>query len=354
MEFGRRNILLMGMLGALGCLLLGQIMHLVPERPKTAEATLYQSQEPIWVQGVVIRREYPLYAPQQGSWLCQVQDGAKVAAGQTVVRWETGRSLGEEALSLHLLQRGAQAAEEPLYTRRMALREYIRQLAAARGTGRISAAQEVAGLVLGESQDVSRRLSEREEALEMQSGGFHQSISAPESGIFVSWTDGLEERLTPEDPWGGWSLPLKPLPGETVGRLVLGDTWYFRGKVPMALEPGDRLEAQLPVNAAPVTLTVQAVRDDWVLFSCQACMAEAAQTRTMTVKILPEPKTGVEIPAEAVYTVGEETGVWRLVGEAVQFQPVTILRETEGQAVAALEPSGEGLRPGDQVLLDHR
>lgn len=347
MGAGRQKLLLRWMLAALGCLLLGQVIQLVPERPKTAEAKLYQSREPITVHGVVIRREYPLYAPGAGSWLSQVSDGQRVAAGQTVARW----AVGNADLSLSLLQKGTRAAQEPIYTRRMALRESLRQLAAARNAARVSAAQSVAGWVMGEAQDVALQLAAEEASA--QGSGFHPEVSAPESGIFVSWADGLEPLLTPESPWEGWALPIKPLPAETVGRLVLGDTWYFRANLSMALEVGDSLEAELPEDAAPVTLEVQSLRGSTVLFSCREQLEKAALTRTMTIKISPPAETGVEIPAEAVYTVGEETGVWRLVGDAVQFQPVTVLREADGQALVALEAS-EGLQPGDQVLLDYQ
>ncbi len=347
MGAGRQKLLLRWMLAALGCLLLGQVIQLVPERPKTAVARLSQSREPITVRGVVIRQEYPLYAPSAGSWLSQVSDGQRVAAGQTVARWEAGNA----DLTLCLLQKGNRAAQEPIYTRRMALRENLRQLAAARNASRVPASQEAAETVMGEAQDVGLRLAAAEASA--QDSGFHPGVSAPESGIFVSWADGLEGILTPETPWEGWALPIKPLPEETVGRLVLGDTWFLRAELSMALEVGDTLEAELPEDAAPVTLRVREIRGNTVLFSCRERMEAAALTRTMTIKISPPAESGVEIPAEAVYTVGEETGVWRLIGDAVQFQPVTILREADGQALAALE-SSEGLQPGNQVLLDYQ
>lgn len=107
-------------------------------------------------------------------------------------------------------------------------------------------------------------------------------------------------------------------------------------------------EAEMTVES--VTVTPQGSQ---VLLSCGEYGAAVAELRTLTVKILKDSKTGLEIPAQAVYTVGEETGVWCLVGDSTRWKPVTILEDLGETVLVELDRSStDNLWPGDAVLLD--
>lgn len=355
----RQKTLLLLMAGALGAMLLGQLLSAAWERnPKTVTAMLYQGDAPIYATGVVIRQEITIAAETTGNWIHQVRDGEKVAAGQTLFAWEEAQPLAHAAQAVRLLRNGKAAAAEPLVSRRENIRQAIAALGSAEGVQRRESSEILAGYLLGESEELEARLEDAEEALLSQGAEVSHVICAPEAGIFVSRADGLETILTPEQPWTEWSLPVPPADRLTMGRLVMGDTWYFRTSLSFVPEEGDTLDATLLYGDFPtVEMTVEEVRRQntgcQALLSCREALAEAAMVRQLEIKLLPEAKTGVEIPAEAIYTVDGELGVWCLVGEAAQFKPVTILERLGDQVVVELDQSTtQGLWPGDQVLLE--
>ena len=357
----RQKTLLLLMACVLGAMILGQFLSLAAVRdPKTVTAQLYQGDAPILVSGVVIRQEYTISAETTGNWIHQVQDGDKVAAGQTLFAWEESLPLANAAQTVRLLRRGIAAAAEPLVSRRENIREAIAALGSTEGAQRREASEILTGYLLGESEDLETQLENAEEALLSQGAEVSHEICAPEAGIFVSWADGLETILTPEQPWTEWALPVSPVDRLTMGRLVVGDTWYYRTTLSFVPEEEDVLDAML-LNGSfqTVEMTVEEIRRQeegcQVLLSCREALAEVAKVRQLEIKLLPEEKTGVEIPAEAIYTVDGEMGVWCLVGEAAQFKPVTILERLGDQVVVELDQSTtQGLWPGDQVLLDEQ
>ena len=357
----RQKTLLLLMAGVLGAMLLGQVLSTATVwRPETVTAQLYQGDPPISVSGVVIRQEQTITAETAGNWIHQVEDGEKVAAGQTLFCWEESQTLIQAAQAVRLLRNGMDAAVEPLMSRRENIHEAIAALGTAEGAQRRECSEVLTGYLLGESENLDSRLEAAEESLMAQSAEVGHTICAPETGIFVSEADGLESVLTPEYPWTEWALPLRPVDPQVMGRLVVGDTWYYRMTLSFVPEEGDVLDAVLLSGIFQrVELTVEEVRKQTegsqVLLSCREALAEVSQVRQLEAKLLPEEKTGVEIPAAAIYTVDGEMGVWCLVGEAAQFKPVTILEKLGDQVVVELDQSTtQSLWPGDVVLLDYQ
>lgn len=357
----RQKTLLLLMLGALGVLLVGQLLSAAGIRePETAVAQRYSGEGPVYISGVVIRREIPLTAETRGSWMPQVDDGEKVAANQELFVWETPQGLENAACTVRLLRAGQQAENMPVLSRREEIHGAIARLNTVDETDRRVASEALTGLLLGETGELAPRLRAAENVLMTQNAQPAQSIRAPEAGIFAAAADGLETVLTPETPWAEWPLPPGPADTRTLGRLVLGDTWYYRTVLPFAPEAGDTLEARLLggiFQTVPLTVeTVRPQKDGWLtLMSCGTALAEVADIRQLAAKILPDSESGVEIPAEAVYTVEGETGVWCLVGEAARFKPVTILKKLGDTVVVELDQSTtENLWPGDVVLLDYQ
>ena len=181
-------------------------------------------------------------------------------------------------------------------------------------------------------------------------------MRSPAAGIFVSAADGLESILTPADPWILWALPEKPLPEDAVGRLITGDTWYFRTELPFPVQAGDTLRGSLFWNGAELTLNVEETRrDGQTMLSCEQMLSQMAAVRQAEIKIYPDSQSGLEIPARAVYTVEQRTGVWCLVGEAARFKPVTVIEDLGETVVVSLDLSTtDSLWPGDRILLYYR
>lgn len=354
----RQKTLLWLMFLALTLLLLGQVTGLLwRSGPATATARLYSGEESVRVTGTVIRQETVLYFPHGGSWTAAVDSGEKVAAGQTLF---TGASTpADTAREVRVLRAGTSAAGLPLPEQSRQLHEAIAILNTAEASERGAAAEQTAALMMARQGEeaLAPALEQAQQKLREQATAA-ENVTAPESGIFAAHVDGLEAVLTPETPDAEWMLPEKPAGTLTAGRLITGDTWYYRVELPFVPEVGETLRLELANGIfAEVSMTVETVTEtaegSRVLLSCRQQLEAVAEIRNLTAKILKDSETGLEIPARAVYTVGEETGVWCLEGDSPCWKPVTVIKELEDTVIVQLDRSTTaGLWPGDTVLLE--
>ena len=354
----RQRTLLRGMLAALGALLLGQVLSLVVQRPpETATAELYYGEAPIRLTGTVIRQETVLAAPDAGAWTAAVSSGEKVAAGQTLFVRQRPAEQEQAARQVRILQAGLSAAKQPVAVQRETLHETIALLNTAQASGRQDLSEQLTGLVMEEEKTLDTALDQAERQLRSWPETAGQTGKAPVSGIFTATADGLETVLTPQTPQALVMLPVRDTE-DTAGRIITGDTWYYRVELPQAPAVGQTLtlellggifqEAEMTVESA-----VPTARGSRVLLSCRQYLAEVAQCRTLSAKLKKDSETGLEIPLRALYTEGDETGVWCLVGDQTRWKRVTVLRELGDTAVVALDRSTtENLWPGDTVLLE--
>lgn len=310
------------MLGAVGLILLGQVLSWVRERPPETALVRLHVEEPVLICGTVQAEAEILDLPQGDDWFPCVAKGDRVASGQAVYQKGRSRGLETAALSVRLL-RGAAETDLATVSRRSRLLESIAAQSGG-GTGqRPDLAEQTALLAMAE-QDRETLCGELERAETILMGygaKQRQTVTAPRAGIFAG------------------------------DRIVAGEQWYLETELPFAVEMGQTLEAELLGDIfRTVTLTVEAEHGK-ILLSCQECLAQAVQCETLTAKILKDSETGLEIPATAVYTVGEETGVYVYSGGSARWQSVTLLLRQEDTAI--VQPTkAAGLRPGDRVLLE--
>ena len=356
MNTKRRRWMLWITMGALAALLGGQVFSTAKHRTQpTVTAVLYTGPDPIYLHGVIVRDEISVVANRAGDWALAARDGEKVAAGQALLIETPSPDSLSAARSVRILRGGMEASGLSLPARRDSLRDTISRLSNTAGADRIGYAEQVAALLLGENENTVDMLTAAEDSLLTLYGKPRSMISAPQAGVFSAVADGLETVLTPEDPWALCPLPATPSPENVMGRLILSDVWYVRVlyiDLPDAPVPGDTLEGVLLGGPERrVTLTLEEIHGTQALLSCETALEDVASLREIAIKILPESEFGVEIPAETVYTVGEQEGVWCLVGEAAVFKPITVIHDLGTTLVVELDQSSTAfLWPGDQIL----
>lgn len=316
------------MLGAVAFLLVGQVLSWAQERPPETGVVRLYVEEPVLICGEVQAEAKPMDLPQRDNWSLCVDRGDRVAAGQAVYQKDRPRDMETLALSVRLL-RGAAEADMAAVSRREQLLEAISALdSGALDSGacgqRPELAEQTALLAMAEQdrETLNGDLERAETILLGYGAGQRQAITAPQAGIFAG------------------------------DRIVTGEQWYLEAELPVSMEPGEELEVELQNGIfRTVTMTVEDEKDGKTRLSCQECLAQAVQCGTITAKILKDSETGLEIPAAAVYTVGEETGVYVYSGGSARWQSVTLLLRQEDTAIVR-PAKAEGLRPGDRVLLE--
>lgn len=320
---GKQGTIIGLMLAAVGLLLMGQFFAWVQARPPETGLVRLHVEEPELISGQVVAEQVPVDVPEGDRWSLCVQPGQQVAAGQVLYQRQRPRELESLALSVRLL-RGAAEAEEAAVSRRKALLAAIGGLNSSGVRGRPEQVEQTAALVLAEQEKENLTADlERAEALLLGYGAeTRDTVTAETAGIFT---------------------------GEAI---VTGDRWFLEAELPFALGPGETLEAELLGGIfQTVTLTAEEEEDGKTVLSCGACLSQAVRMEQITAKIFKDSESGLEIPARAVYTVGEETGVYVVSGENFRWRPVTILYMQQDKAIVQPNQPG-GLSPGDRVRLE--
>ena len=370
--------------------------------------------------GFLIREERVL--PDEGGGLLRIQraEGERVAAGGIVAsvyadqasldRQAEIDSLESRVEQLRYAQDLALAAET---TRKLDaqitqnLLEYRRFLTADRLYDAESTALELRAMVLKRDYsdtgngDISLQLQELGAqllALRSQSEGTVRRIAAPEAGLYSSEVDGFESVLTPDlvedlTPSSLSALRADPSAVSQVGKLVLGDEWYYAA-VMSAEDAAALLQRQEELRRAgdslylrfskgvdrdlPVTLRFTGPRENRqvvAVFWGNAYLRELTLLRQQRSQVITDTISGIRVPkeclrAEKAYldengqsATQEAIGIYCLVGREARFKPVQVVHSAESFVLVTpapeLNPEVAGdakriIRPGEQVVVSAR
>ena len=364
------------------------------------------------LSGYVVRDETVL--PDDTSGLLQQQrtEGERVSAGGVVALVyadQASLELQQQIQSLQTQIEQLQYAEEAALGAEVSLRldaqilQTIRNYRGALAADRLDTAEdygdELRSLVMkrdytySDTADLSARLSELQSqvnTLQAQAGSSVRRITAPESGLYSAVVDGYETILTPENVeqlTPGQISALEPdesgLPNN-VGKLVLGDTWYYVAVVEeseaQTLEESGTLKLRFAKGVSQ-DLSVELIHVSEaengrvaVVFRGDTYLSGLTLLRQQSAEVIRQTYTGIRVPKEAVRvrerTVTDEdgtestvneTGVYCIVGMEARFKPVDVLYSGEDFALvrSTLDTAEEvtksqeeiRLRAGDEVII---
>ena len=368
----------------------------------------YEVESTVDLTGFVVREERVLPDDNGGLLRIQRAEGERVASGGIVAsvyadqasldRQAEIDSLEGRVEQLQYAQDLALAAET---TRKLDaqisqdLLEYRRFLAADRLYDAESTALELRALVLKRDYsdvgngDIAAQLQELGAqllALRSQAEGSVRRVSAPEAGLYSAEVDGFETVITPEllkdiTPSQLSALAPDPSVSSRVGKLVLGDEWYYAAAMPA----GDAVALQERQNERPlllrfskgvdrdlpVTLEAIGAREDGrvvVVFRGSAYLQELTLLRQQRTQVITGTIGGIRVPkeslrAERAYldengkSVSEEsTGLYCMVGREARFKPVEVVYSADTFVLvrSTSEDVKRQLRPGEQIVVSAR
>ena len=379
----------------------------------TTLAYHYQVELSADLSGYVVRDE--LVLPDESSGLRQLQrtEGERVSSGGTVAlvyadqatldQQEEIQTLETQLEQLRYAQEAALGAEVSQRLDAQILQtmvDYRSALAADRLDRAEDCGAELRSLVLkrdytySDTADLTARIEELQsqvDSLRSQTGSSIRRLTAPESGLYSAVVDGYETVLTPENLetlTPGALARLQPdeavLAEANVGKLVLGDDWYYvatmeEGEAALLAESSSLklrfskgvsqdLDVELLSVSQPENGRVTAV------FHGDTFLSELTLLRQQSAKIIRRTTEGIRVPIEAVRireqtvtdedgneTTVSETGVYCVVGVEARFKPVEVLYSGEEFALVrstldAAEEVTESqeqirIRAGDEVII---
>ena len=390
-----------------------QAMRYFGDPLTTTLAYHYQVELSADLSGYVVRDE--LVLPDESSGLRQLQrtEGERVSSGGTVAlvyadqatldQQEEIQTLETQLEQLRYAQEAALGAEVSQRLDAQILQtmvDYRSALAADRLDRAEDCGAELRSLVLkrdytySDTADLTARIEELQsqvDSLRSQTGSSIRRLTAPESGLYSAVVDGYETVLTPENLetlTPGTLARLQPdeavLAEANVGKLVLGDDWYYvatmeEGEAALLAESSSLklrfskgvsqdLDVELLSVSQPESGRVTAV------FHGDTFLSELTLLRQQSAKIIRRTTEGIRVPIEAVRireqtvtdedgneTTVSETGVYCVVGVEARFKPVEVLYSGEEFALVrstldAAEEVTESqeqirIRAGDEVII---
>ncbi len=240
--------------------------------------------------------------------------------------------------------------------------------------------------------------------LESQSAQVVRSITAPVSGLYSAVADGYEDTLTPEKLDTLTLSELSALEsdepaGSALGKLVLGDSWYYAASLSTAelkevrrrSDAGAAIQLRFAKSGTardyPVTLqsasapeggrVLAVFRSDRYLPEVTLLRRQKAQvifgtveglrvprealrllakedkTASDTMEEAPEASSAQDIQAEVPPLAPQSPGLYCVVGTEARFKPVEVLYTGETFLLVASAPVREELRlrVGDEVIV---
>lgn len=367
----------------------------------------YQVEDGREVSGYVIRDEYILQDDTNGLLQLNRDEGERVSKGGTVAyvyadQASLDRQSEIQAMELRVEQ--LEYAKEASVGADASVRldaQILRSMRAVRSAleeDRLDVVEDLSGelraLVLKrdynpeDAVDLDAQLQTARselQALKAQSAKSTRRIAAPKSGLYSAVVDGYETLLTPATvaampPSQLAALRPDPNVASPMGKLVLGDAWFFAA--PMTVEDaaalqqeaeeGRKLYLRFEKNVEqklPVTISSVGAEENGrclVIFKGRTHLAQLTLLRQQSARIVSSSYSGIRVPKEALHATetyldretGEQvtkkqTGVYCVVGKEAWFKSVEVLYNGDGFLL--VRPCAENeenmLRPGDHIIV---
>lgn len=376
----------------------------------TTLAYEYQVDEGLSLSGYVVRREQVLPDDTTGLLQRQRSEGERVSAGGTVAlvyadQASLDRQDEIDALEVQLQQ--LQYAQEAALGSEAALRldaQIMQRIFSARGAlaaGRLDQVEDQTGelksLVLrrdytySDTTDLDARVQEVQaqlKTLRAQAASSVRRITAPEAGLYSAEVDGYETVLTPDilaelTPSKLSAVKADESVTSSVGKLVLGDSWYYVAAMDADEAAALQEEGSLTLRFSKgvtqtLSVSISSVGPEEngrvvVAFEGRRYLPELTLLRQQRAEVIHSTVSGIRIPKEALraqkVTVDSDgnritedvTGVYCVVGAEARFKPVQVLYTgddfvlVESTVAVTTSPSVSmettRLRAGDEVII---
>lgn len=363
-----------------------QIYMVMYPQYRTESAVVERISDSISCRGIVVRNEAVIdeWGGSARSYL--VGDGSKVAVGEAVATVYGSAGTGAEINGMRLDNLSSELAvvkASSVSSRSTAtsvsnlsnsIYNSIIDIASAVSSGEYS---EVYGLktellrlmnsydlAVDETTDFSERIAELEERIAaVPDVGESSVLRAPSEGYFISYVDGLEDKINRESVLEmsvadiSALASVEPRKDTSMCKIVSGYTWDFAAVVSASQSErfSEGLSVTLDFKYAGITdiparvTTVLSAPDSEsavVILTCSRMNSELASLRCEQAEIRFFEYEGIKIPRSALRVEDGIVGVYVRYGSAVTFKAINTIYETEEYVVSSAGSAG-----GDELAM---
>lgn len=385
--------------------------HLFFTNYETENAIYYEVSDVSSFQGVYVRSESIKTYSGTGAVRYCVNDGAKLGVGSVIAevysspeQIDLRRRIAEKEDEIAMLEKienpgtseNAQPANlasliDEQYKAMIRLRERQDYSAMSSAKQDMTVLMSTYEKVTDSGIDFNDRIVALEDEvarLNAQLSAPEETITTPESAYFVSFVDGYEDILSPENLSGmtpdlistvsdDGTVSEESVGGQIIGKLIKNYAWYIVGVFDnrkMRLSEGDtatvRLES-VPQNLSVKVVSLYSTGDigkTQGVFRCDELTHDTVQHRTERVQIIRETVEGIRVPSSAIRfkTLTEEQtdeegnvtttttdykGVYVLVGETPEFRKIDVVYEDDNYCLSRLDAGSGYIALYDDIIV---
>ena len=385
--------------------------HLFFTNYETENAIYYEVSDVSSFQGVYVRSESIKTYSGTGAVRYCVNDGAKLGVGSVIAevysspeQIDLRRRIAEKEDEIAMLEKienpgtseNAQPANlasliDEQYKAMIRLRERQDYSAMSSAKQDMTVLMSTYEKVTDSGIDFNDRIVALEDEvarLNAQLSAPEETITTPESAYFVSFVDGYEDILSPENLSGmtpdlistvsdDGTVSEESIGGQIIGKPIKSYAWYIVGVFDnrkMRLSEGDtatvRLES-VPQNLSVKVVSLYSTGDigkTQGVFRCDELTHDTVQHRTERVQIIRETVEGIRVPSSAIRfkTLTEEQtdeegnvtttttdykGVYVLVGETPEFRKIDVVYEDDNYCLSRLDAGSGYIALYDDIIV---
>ncbi len=367
-----------------------QIYYRLHDRHDTEEAVLVTINEDIPFKGVIIRDETVVTYDGGGVLDYTYPDGSKVSVGNTIAEVYSSEDAVVNKEKIAALQSKIDAlkhAQDPGMinyvqpeTIKTNIDQQYKELLAASVRGSMSDLSEVKDdltlsmniySILTETEDsfdkTIERLTGEMNELKKSSVRPNSTITAGETGYFVSYADGFEQTLTKHNAAYLTEKDIKRAvsgkadpPANAVGKMFEDYSCYIAGVIDSDKRIIDGAVLKMTTNSSKNVYDVEVVSvkktgedgKSVVVFSCDRLDDTLVESRVKSFKLIFDEYQGIKVPRNAIRFRGTDKGVYVILGKEITFKKIDVIYEGDDFVLSKNTADEDHLLLYDQILLE--
>lgn len=384
--------ILVGVLSVLILTTVGsQIYYRVHDKHDTEEAVLCSINENIPFQGVIVRDEKVVKYSGSGVLDYLYSDGSKVSVNSPIAEVyssEDAIAAKNKAQKIRKQIENLQRAQNPgttNYVQPETLKtkiddEYRQILTFALNDdfsrmykikSDMSVVMNIYNIITNISDSYDSTISaleSRAQELESQSNMI-DTVDANETGYFVSYCDGYEEKLTTDSIASLSQADIEDIVSSkgdqtaadgAVGKMFDDYSCKIVGVVDTdkRIVEGDTLQIMFSSSNNVYDVDVESVKEgadegkSIVVLSCDRLDDVMVSSRVQSVELIFDEYQGIKVPRKAIRFQGEQKGVYVILGNEITFKKIDVIYEGDNFVISKNTSDEEYLLLYDQILLE--
>ena len=366
----------------------------VTDEYKTETAVIYSSADTVSFRGVYIRNESVINQYVNGMLYFEVSDGSKVGNGSVVARVydsedeiDTIQRISEVEDEIDLLEAaqnpGTTSTAQPEFISNLISEDY-QTLATSLAKADVSdigdqrdnllTLMSIYQISIGKETNYNTRINSLyNELSSLLSLNVTEksTVLSPDSGYFVSYTDGYESILSIDTTDDLTADEIKTITSgqganeikdTEIGKLIKGYNWKIAGVIDNSAHvynAGDTVTLSFTstpdvVNAVIERLdTTESEDESVIVLRCEEMAYDLVQKRVERVEMTLNDFEGIRVSRDAIrFDKDNNMGVYVLWGQRVLFKKLDVIFESDDYLLSRITSDSDYVAVYDEIILD--